>query len=63
MINPSLKDFAESETGIEITFDCNNKYAYDFIDKASHRTDDFKNILELADIYQSNLIKSGVLDV
>lgn len=63
IVNPSLKDFVEADSGVEVTFDCNNKYAYDFIDKDSHKNDDFKKILDLTDTYHANLIKSGVLNV
>lgn len=63
IVNPSLKDFVEADSGLEITFDCNNKYAFDFVDKDSHKTEDFKKIIDLADTYQANLIKGGLLNV
>ena len=63
IVNPSMKDFTEADSGIEIMFDCNNKYVFDYSNKDGHLLGDFKNILDLAEEYYSTLISGGYLNV
>ncbi len=63
IVVPSFKEMKEADTGIEFTFDCNNRYLFDFISNESHNQTDFKNTLNLADKYIAKLSKGGLINV
>lgn len=63
IVAPSFKEMTESDSGIEFTFDCNNRYLFDFVANGEHKDTDFKNTLKLADKYIAKLSKEGLIDV